>query len=126
MDFKIDTKDTFSVITPSAGAITVKMTGELSETFDKMRQSGSRNYIVDFQNCETMEAEAIERLISLHETCYSQNESLVFTGIKSNVLAALKQAEADTVINIAYKMVEAIDIISMEILERDLFGEEEA
>jgi anti-anti-sigma regulatory factor len=125
MDFKIDTRDTFSVITPVTETITAILTDELQATFEKMRQSGSQNFIVDFQECKNIDAEALQSLVAMHEECYAMGRSLVFTGTKGKVLAALKEAEIDTLINVAPKMIEAVDIISMEILERDLFGEEE-
>lgn len=124
MDFKIDTRDTFSVITPDSETITVILTGELQATMEKMRQSGSLNFIIDFQNCVSIEEEAIGELVSLHEASYSQGGSLVYTGVSSKVMAALKAEETDLLINVTPKMIEAIDIISMEILERDLFDEE--
>jgi anti-anti-sigma regulatory factor len=124
MDFKIDTRDTFSVITPVSETITANLTGELQATFEKMRQSGSQHFIVDLQHCTQMDAEAMEQLVAMHEECYSMGRSLVFTGIKGKVMTALKENETDLLLNVAPKMIEAIDIISMEILERDLFGEE--
>jgi anti-anti-sigma regulatory factor len=124
MDFKIDTRDTFSVITPESENITVNMTDDLRSTFEKMRQSGSQNFIVDFQNCKTIDDDAQQSLVDMHEECYSMGRSLVFTGVKGKVLASLKVSETDTLLNVTPKMIEAIDIISMEILERDLYGEE--
>jgi hypothetical protein len=49
----------------------------------------------------------------------------VFTAAQDKVFQALKDKEIDLSLNIVPKMIEAIDIISMEILERDLFSEEE-
>jgi hypothetical protein len=60
----------------------------------------------------------------MHEDSYSNSRSLVFTGIQSEVMKAMKEEELDLSLNIAPKMIEAVDIISMEILERDLLGEE--
>ncbi len=124
MDFKIDTRDTFSVITPESETITANMAEDLRAMFEKMRQSGSQSFIVDFQNCKTIEDDAKLSLIEMHEECYSMGRSLVFTGVKGKVLASLKESETDTLLNVTPKMIEAIDIISMEILERDLYSEE--
>ncbi len=124
MDFKIDTRDTFSVITPVSENITANLADDLQVTFEKMRQSGSQNFIVDFQHCQTIDPEAIESLVSMHEECYAMGRSLVFTGMKGKVMTALKENETDLMLNITPKMIEAIDIISMEILERDLYSEE--
>jgi len=60
----------------------------------------------------------------LHEACYNEDQSLVFTGIQPAVLGAMQQKEIDLAVNIAPTEVEAVDIISMEILERDLFNED--
>ncbi len=90
-----------------------------------MRQSGSPNFIIDLQNGLSIAPEAIDKLVQLHEECYEAGCSLVLTAIKSPVLAAIKESGADEILNIAPQMIEAIDIVSMEILERDLFNEEE-
>jgi len=124
MEFKIDTKETFSTITPVADVISAKMATELAETCRNMRQSGSYNFIIDLQHCAKIENDAIGEIIAMHEESYGQEQSLVFTGMGEAILSALKADETDMLINIAPKMIEAIDIVSMEILERDLFAEE--
>jgi anti-anti-sigma regulatory factor len=124
MKFKIDTKDTFTIIMPEEGQIDAKMTAALQEQVQEIRQSGSNNLIVDFENCIEMDGTSVQGLVELHEESYSQDMSLVYTGISKQGINILKQDETDLLINIAPTMKEAIDIISMEILERDLFNEE--
>ena len=124
MNFKIDTRDTFTVITPDTAEITVNLTGELQRRMEEMRQSGSQNFIIDLQHCTSVMADAIEQMLAMHEESYSGDTSLVFTGVSANVMSALKEDDSHLSLNIAPKMIEAVDIISMEILERDLFNEE--
>ena len=124
MEFKIDTKDTFSIITPIAGEINANLTGALGEKCTQIRQSGSNNIIIDFQHCKEIDKAAVPALVQLHEESYGQEMSLVFTAVNEKIMAVLKADETDLLINIAPRMDEAIDIISMEILERDLFNEE--
>lgn len=124
MEFKIDTKDAFTIIMPLDELISAKMAGELLQKCMEMRQSGSKNFIIDLANCTEIEEKAIKDLVNLHEESYSIEQSLVFTRPNNTVMAALKKNETDLLINIAPRMEEAIDIVSMEILERDLFNEE--
>ena len=124
MEFKIDTKDTFTLITPVAGKIDANLTGALGEKCTQIRQSGSGNIIVSLQHCSEIDSTAVPELVKLHEESYSGEQSLVFTQVSEKVLATLKVDETDLLINIAPRLDEAIDIISMEILERDLFNEE--
>ena len=124
MEFKIDTKDTFTVITPIMQKISANLTGELAEKCIEVRQSGSINLIIDLQHCMEMEKSCLPELLKLHEESYSQDQSIVFTRVNEKIMAILKEDETDLMINIAPRLDEAIDIISMEILERDLFKEE--
>jgi anti-anti-sigma regulatory factor len=124
MEFKIDTKNTFTIIMPLKGPINAKMTGALHEKVEEMRQRGSKNFIIDLQLCNEMDKTSIDECIALHEESYSLDQSLVFTGISDRLMAAIKKEEADLLLNIAPRMDEAVDIISMEILERELLGEE--
>ena len=124
MEFKIDTRDTFSTIIPVFDRISAKLTGELRHKCDEMRQSGSTNFILDLQHCKETDPLAMQELVTLHEESYSLGHSMVFTGLNEKVMQELKKGQTDLLINIAPRMDEAIDIISMEILERDLLSEE--
>ncbi len=124
MEFKIDTKDTFTVITPIVHTVDAKMAEELDQQCEILRQNGSYNFIIDMQHAEDAQIDALDNLAALHEKTYGCNESIVFTGFKQKVLIALKANETDLLLNVAPKMREAIDIISMEIIERELYGEE--
>jgi len=124
MEFKIDTKNTFTIIMPPEGPINAKLTGGLREKVEEMRQSGSKNFIIDLQLCNEIDKTSIDELIALHEESYSIDQSLVFTGLSESLMITIKKDEVDLLLNIAPRLDEAIDIVSMEILERELLGEE--
>ena len=124
MDFKIDTKDTFTIITPLNEAIDAKMTGALGAKCEEMRQSGSNNFIVDLENCKTIDKTCVSELIALQGVSYDMDLSFVYTKANDEITKTIREEDEDFIINLAPRMDEAIDIISMEILERDLFNEE--
>lgn len=124
MDFKIDTKDTFTIIVPMEAQISANMTDELLRTCTDIGQNGSNNFIIDMQHAHSIDTAAISGLVILHGHCYGQGQSLVLTAMATPVLAALKSTEMDLLLNITPTMDEAIDIVSMEILERELLSEE--
>jgi len=125
MEFKIDTKEAFTLITPLTNVIDANLTDALQDKCEELGQSGSNNYIVILDNCTDIDNTSPAALVAMHEVMYSNDSSLVFTGLQKDVLNKLKEDETDLLLNITPSMQEAIDIISMEILERDLFGEEE-
>lgn len=124
MEFKIDTKPTYLVITPITNHLDANLADALRQKCTELTESGSHNFIIDLHNCLDADKASFANLTSLHEDCYNNEQSIVFTGLQDDVMSALKEEETDQALNIAPKMAEAIDIISMEILERDLFNEE--
>lgn len=124
MEFKIDTKDAYTVIQPQENVFSAITADKIAETARKIRQSGSGNIILDLCNVQAIADAAIDRLVKLHEESYENELSFVITGTNTAVLGAFKKNESDLLLNVAPKMIEAIDIVSMEILERDLLGEE--
>lgn len=124
MEFKIDTKSSFILITPIFNSLDAKLTASLREKARELTENAKSNFVVDLHNCIECNKSAFPGLAEMHEDLYSNDQSLVFTNIQPNVLQAFKAEEMDTAINIAPTQIEAVDIVNMEILERDLFGEE--
>jgi len=123
MEFKIDTKPSYTVITPVSNDIDANLTDAIRQKWNELTRSGSQNLIVDLHNCIKSDESAFSDIQKLHEDLYNSNQSLVFINMPSDFIAGNKEDE-DLPFNIAPTMNEAIDIISMEILERDLFDEE--
>ena len=124
MQFKIDTKENFTILAPQTVQFDAQVAAKLAESCADLRRNGSANFIIDMGEVAQITPDAVAALVALHETLYAEHQSLVITGTVSAVMAEFKQDEVDLLLNIAPKMAEAIDIISMEILERELLGEE--
>ena len=125
MEFKIDTKETFAIISPIVALLNEHNVQELAQKCNDVRQNGSANIIISLSQVPQMDTAVPSILEELHHMSYNNEESLVFTEYTSDILKVMKQSESDLIINLAPRMQEAIDIISMEILERDLWDEEE-
>ena len=124
MEFKIDTKEIYTVISPLTTALDDILAGELIQKCHELRQIGSNNLIIDLQAVSEIDQQAIARLVQLHEESYSAQNSMVITQTTDPVMQQFREHEADLLLNVAPRMIEAIDIVSMEVLERDLLSEE--
>ncbi len=124
MEFKIDTKQTYTHITPIDSPLSANMAATLRQKCIEIAESGSQNFLIDMCHCTSADNTSPALLVELHELCYGNGQSLVFTNINDDVLQELKKNDINEILNIAPTTIEAIDIISMEILERDLFNEE--
>lgn len=124
MQFKIDTKENYSHITPLTDTIDANLTGALQQKCSELAQTGNSNVIIDLSNCKEADSTSFNGLVMLHEEVYSNAASIVFTGLQDDIIKAFKEKGIDIQLNIVPTIAEAVDIISMEILERDLFNEE--
>jgi hypothetical protein len=125
MAFKIDTKENYTILTPDSKVFDEKLTENLVQKWTELVKEGAANLVVDLQNCSSVSENIMEQWAALHEQFYVQGQSLVFTHLQPEVVAQLSDHEYFHAINITPTMVEAIDIINMEILERDLLDESE-
>ncbi len=74
-------------------------------------------------NIANMDMASGNELMDLHNALYNNGCSLVFTSMNDSILNTMKKGQYHLSLNLAPTMIEAIDIISMEVLERDLLGE---
>lgn len=124
MLFKLDTKENHYIISANFDTLDEIMADGLS-VYIKNNDLPLNNFIIDLSNVSNFEIKATPAIIKLHELVYNVGGSIVFTLLQDAVLQKVKQERLHLTINITPTMIEAEDIINMEVLERDLLGEEE-
>jgi anti-anti-sigma factor len=124
MEFKIDTRDTYTHIATTAEHLDANVAEGIAQQCTSVADNGSASFLIDLHSCQSAGADAFDALAALHEQLYGEECSLVFTGLTPAVASSFKEAGLDEVLNVTPTEEEAIDIISMEILERDLLKEE--
>ncbi len=123
MEFKIDAKDNYTRITPESTAFDANVADLLAGKCKTLYENGSKNFIIDLSDCKTANMDALESLIGLTANMYEMEHSFVLTNLSAALLSQIKDADAIDSLNYAPTFIEAVDIINMEILERDLFRE---
>jgi anti-anti-sigma factor len=123
MEFKIDTKPNYTVITPESGVMDVNLAEVIRQKVEESFGTGSHNFVIDLQNISSMDMSAGNSLQDLHHYVYEQGGSLVFTTLEDCVTQTMKKGQFHLSLNLTPTIIEAVDIISMEVLERDLLNE---
>jgi len=124
MEFKIDTSFSYTLLTPLTELLHANLTESIQQKQGQLGQSVSQNLIIDLSGCSDADKTALPALMTMHKEFYGSGRSLVFIGLRDNMIKNLQTEEAETTLNIVPTLAEAIDIVNMEILERDLFNEE--
>lgn len=123
MRYKIDNRDNFDIITPLYPEIDNIMSAQLDELVDDSRENG-RSLLMDMVHVHHLSEENLRLMETLHHEMYEDSLSLVFCHVHSNCRKAIADASLEHVLNLTPTIAEAIDIISMEGLERELLGGE--
>ena len=123
MACKIDTKETFKIITPNSSNLDSNLAVELTEHLNQSEQSG-QSAIIDFQFIDACSLDSVQFLSNWHHQMYQNNVSFVLTHVPDVVKSKLAESDGFDTLNITPTLIEAIDIVAMEDIERELLGEE--
>ena len=120
MNFKIDTKEKFTIITPLQMDLYDNLTEELYQLATGCLQKPVKNVIFNFQNLQNINEAAAEKLTVLQQTFYENNASFVICQVPKSVEEQLDNFQLLETMNITPSESEAWDIVQMEEIEREL------
>jgi anti-anti-sigma regulatory factor len=99
------------------------LSDQLNELVDDSREN-ARSLLIDFSQIETMTDENVRLLETLHNEMYNDNLSFVLCHMHVSCKKTVAENELEHLLNMVPTMIEAIDMINMEGLERELLNEE--
>lgn len=126
MNFKIDTKEKFAVITPINENLSDKLTEELVQIATEQLNKDIRNVVVNLKNVFSLNESAATLFIKLEQTFYENNASFVICELQPLLETELEKNELLDALNITPTESEAWDIVQMEEIERELMGGDNA
>jgi anti-anti-sigma factor len=122
MNVKIDTKEKFTVITPSETVFAANMTGELNDLLLSYLQKDIPHIILNMNDVKSIDNIQAHFLSGLQQQFYKNNCSFVICNLQEAVKKTLDAAELLNGMNITPTESEAWDIAQMEEIERELLG----
>ena len=124
MQVKTDTKEKFHVITVADPALSATMTEELADCLLPFLQNDVKNLVLVLKNTGSVDVAAAEKLVYIQQKFYESNASFVICELQQAVEDFLDQNELLEMMNVTPTQSEAWDIVQMEEIEREMFGEE--
>lgn len=132
MQVKTDTKEKFHVIRVAEPILSATMTDELGDCLLPYLQNdapsaGSRvkNLVVVLADVEKIDAAAAEKLVYIQQKFYENGASFVICELQKPVEDFLDKNELLELMNVTPTESEAWDIVQMEEIEREMFGDDE-
>lgn len=123
MNFKIDTREKFTMITPYSDFSSDNLTAEFKELAHSCLQHKT-NLVINLKNVLHLKENYVNELAALQSEFYEQNVSFVVCELQLEVKAMIEKMELDDLMNIAPSETEAWDIVQMEEIEREILGDE--
>ena len=120
MQVKIDTSERFHVITILESTLSANMTEDLGIKLYSVLKETVKNIVLNWKEVSSTELSAINAVIGIQEDFYSQRVSFVNCCLQSSVKDLVSKADLSDLLNTAPTESEAIDIVQMEEIEREL------
>ena len=124
MQVKTNTKEKFHVITVADASLSADMAAELSDLLLPYLQNDVKNVILNMKELQLLDEIAAEKLVKLQQNFYENNSSFVICEIQKPVEDFLDSVNLLEIINSTPTESEAMDIVHMEEIERELLNEE--
>jgi anti-anti-sigma regulatory factor len=124
MKYNIDTKENFDIITPINDLFDQNLAEEIQQ-FLSASILKNRSAIIDFSSIQSIENNLNQTIIDWHHKMYDSNLSFALCEMNDEIKKSMQENEEFDILNITPKQIEAIDIVAMEGLERELLGDED-
>ena len=124
MKVKTDTKEKFHVITVQEALLSADMAAELSGLLLPHLQNDVKNIILNLKELRSLDENAAEKLVKLQQNFYEKNSSFVICEVPKPVEDFLDSVNLLEIMNTTPSESEAMDIVQMEEIERELLNEE--
>ena len=125
MHVKIDTKEKFHVITIQEPVLYANMTDDLMQELINYLQKDVKNIVLRCTEITQMELAPAEAILTVQQKAYEKNASFVICELQPPVEDFLEQQGVLELMNVTPTESEAWDIVQMEEIEREMFGDEE-
>lgn len=117
MNYTVDARDAFSIyMIPALDSANALQSALLAA------KEAQQSCILNLKDCTDIDLPLAHSLLTFHQHQYENDLSFAMALAAESVSQVIKQADEDRQLNVVPTLDEAIDIISMEGLERELLS----
>jgi anti-anti-sigma factor len=125
MQYKIDTKEKFTVLTLLDPSLSSNLVPELNDLVKNLGLTGTKNLVLNLEPVKDWDLSIMALLAEHQEVFYDNNSSFVLCCLSDDLQNALDLTEFGEVMNLTPTESEAWDIVQMEEIERELLDSDD-
>ena len=120
MNFTIEDKGRYTLVTSNVDKLDTTCAPELKSELVYLNKTGVRNVLFDLTNTRYCDSSGLSALLVANRLCKSVNGSLVICGLQDPVQKLVQISQLESVLSITPTIAEAVDLLYMEEIEKDV------
>lgn len=100
MDYKVDKKEKYAVVSTTASKLNTSNAPDLKSEFVLLSNDGFKNIVLDLNSCEYCDSSGLSAILVANRLCEQLEGNFVLTGLQEEVDSLIKISLLDTILNI--------------------------
>ncbi|WP_395808145.1 STAS domain-containing protein [Daejeonella sp.] len=120
MKFTVDKHEKYVLIKLNESKLNSLISPQLKSELILFNSEGQRNIILDLSNVNYSDSSGLSSLLVGHRICKKAEGTFIVTRINENIARLIAISQLDNILNMVGTVDEAIDLIFMEEIEKEL------
>ncbi len=120
MKFTVDKHEKYVLIKLNENKLNSLISPQLKSELILTNTEGQRNVILDLSNVKYSDSSGLSSLLVGHRICKNAEGTFILTGINENIARLITISQLENILTIVSTVDEAIDLIFMEEIEKEL------
>lgn len=120
MNFEIEKRDKVVIVKTKVEKLDALQAPELKSELVLQNKEGHKNMILDMSESRYCDSSGLSAVLVANRLCRDSNGTFVLCGLQSAIQKLITISQLDSVLKITPTVNEAVDLVYMEEVERDL------
>jgi len=120
MKFSVDKHEKYVLVKLNESKLNSIITPQLKSELILMNTEGQRNIILDLSSIKFADSSGLSSLLVGHRLCKNADGTFILVGLNDSVARLVTISQLDNVLSVVNTTEEAIDLIFMEEIEKEL------
>jgi anti-anti-sigma factor len=124
MEITFEEKDKYVLVTVDSLKLDSKVSPELKSQFVFLNNNNHKNILLDLSKVKYCDSSGLSAILIGNRLCKNANGSFILFGLQENVMKLITISQLDTVLNITPTFTEALDLLYIEEVGREIDEED--
>lgn len=124
-NFTINKQDKYTLLTIHVEKLDSRVSPALKSELVVINAGGEKNIIIDLSECRYCDSSGLSAILIGNRLCKNENGTFVLSGLQDSVSKLISISQLDSLLQITPTVDEAVQLLYMEEVERDLDEDKE-